>query len=213
MKPSVLHVKDPGEDKRGSIRPMKELYVRIRYVLCLLVWIAAVPAAMGQSPDLTVVIIRHGEKNDATGNLSCKGLHRSLLLPHILNSKFRKPSYVYVPAISNGKSTAHGRMLQTVTPMVVQDNLAVNTRFDVNASVEVGTDILKRTGVVLVVWEHGNIPSIAGALGVKDQHLDWDDGDYDSIWVITYANSKKGKLKATLTVDKEGLNPPDACNF
>ena len=185
----------------------------MKYALAFLVWVVAVPAAFSQSPDLTVVIIRHGEKNDATGNLSCKGLHRALLLPHVLSSKFRKPSYVYVPEISNGKSTGHARMLQTVTPLAVADNLPVNTKFDAKAGAEAGADILKRTGVVLVVWEHDNIPSIAEALGVKEKHLKWGDGDFDSIWVITYATSKKGNLKATLTVDKEGLNPPDACNF
>ena len=72
---------------------------------------------------------------------------------------------------------------------------------------------MKKTGTVLLTWEHEAIDDIAAALGVKDDHLHWADKDYDSIWIITWHTSKKGKLKASLAVDKEGLNPPEACNF
>jgi hypothetical protein len=184
-----------------------------KYLLTLLITTSCITAAFAQSATLKVVIIRHGEKNEATGNLSCKGLHRSLLLPKVLNNKFRKLSYIYVPAVSGGKSTAHARMLQTVTPLAVQDNLPVNSKYTVSASNKIAQDVMEKTGSVLLVWAHQNIPDIAQALGVKDQDLHWDSNDYDSIWVITYTTSKKGKLKATLTVDKEGLNPPEACDF
>jgi len=185
----------------------------MKYVLSLLVWMAAMPAAWSQSPGLKVVIIRHGEKNDATGNLSCKGLHRAMLLPNVLNGKFKHPDAIFVPALSTGKSTGHARMFQTATPLAVEDNLALNSKYAVDATGEVAKDVMKRTGVILLVWEHGNIPDIAAALGIKDKHLKWGDEDFDSIWVITWSTSKKGNLKAALAVEKEGLNPPEACNF
>jgi len=166
-----------------------------------------------QSEALTVVIIRHGEKNDATGNLSCKGLHRAMLLPPVINGKFRQLSGIYAPSISTGKSTAHARMFQTVTPLAIQDNLPINSKYDVSATAEIAHEVMKKTGVVLLVWEHENIPAIAAALGVKGDQLHWKDKDFDSIWVITYASNKKGNLKAVLTEDKEGLNPPESCNF
>ncbi|MHA4809031.1 histidine phosphatase family protein [Flavitalea flava] len=185
----------------------------MKYLLLILVCLSSLLPAYAQSEALTVVIIRHGEKNDATDNLSCKGLHRALLLPHVLNSKFKKPSFIYVPSLSTHKSTGHARMFQTVVPFAVQDGLPVNSKYEVNQTSGLAAEILKKTGIVLVVWEHGNIPDIAVALGVKDDHLHWEGKDYDSIWVITYSTSKKGNLKAKRAVDQEGLNPSEACDF
>jgi hypothetical protein len=179
----------------------------------LLAWMLFVPSAQSQTPGLTVVIIRHGERNDATGNLSCKGLHRAMALPQVMNAKFKTFSAIYVPALGGGKSTSHARMFQTATPVAVQDNLPLNSKFAVGAANELATDILKKTGTVLVVWEHDNISDIAAALGVKDKHLKWGDSDFDSIWILRIGTSKKGNAKADLTIDKEGLHPPDACNF
>ena len=185
----------------------------MKYLFVLLLCTGSVMPAFSQSETLTVVIIRHGEKNDATGNLSCQGLNRSLLLPKVLNAKFHQFSYLYVPTASTGKSTGHARMYQTVTPLAVKNNLPVNSKYDVNAFAALAQDVMKKTGTVLLTWEHDGIGQITAALGVKGDNLHWPDKDYDSIWIITYHTSKKGKLKATLAVDKEGLNPPEACNF
>jgi len=176
----------------------------------LLLFIAG--SACTQSADLTVVIIRHGEKNEATGNLSCQGLHRALQLPPVLTKKFPKIAYIYVPSLSDGKSTGHARMFQTITPFAVQNNLAVNSKYGETDHAGVAADVLKKSGVVLLVWEHGNIPAIASALGVKNPPS-WNGSDFDSIWIITYADNKKGHLKATLSIDSEGLKPPQSCNF
>ena len=185
----------------------------MKYLFVILLLTGSILPAFSQSEALTVVIIRHGEKNDATGNLSCKGLNRALLIPHVLNAKFHPFTYLYVPSASTGKSTGHARMYQTVTPLAIQDNLPVNSKYAVNDISEVAQDVMKKTGIVLMTWEHENIPNIAAALGVNDENLHWPDKDYDSIWIITYHTSKKGKLKAALAVDREGLNPPEACNF
>src|SRR5258708_3817677 len=186
----------------------------MRRLLFLLVCISCTQLAVAQSTSLTVVIIRHGEKNDSTGNLSCKGLHRALSLPPVLSGKFPRPSYIYVPSVSTGKSTGHARMFQTVTPFAVQQNLNINSKFAETDDSAVANYVMKKKGLVLLVWEHGNIPMIATALGVKDKHLKWDGSDFDSIWIITYAEDKsKKKLKATLTVGSEGLNPPNSCSF
>jgi hypothetical protein len=185
----------------------------MRFLFVLITCLTRLPAVFSQSESLTVVIIRHGEKNEATGNLSCKGLHRALQLPGVLAGKFRQPGSIYVPTLSPGKETTHARMFQTASPLAIQDNLPVNSKFAVADADGLARDLSKRSGVVLLVWEHGNIPAIAAALGVKEKKLKWEDKDFDSIWVITWSNSKKGKLKADLRVDREGLNPPEACNF
>ena len=41
----------------------------------------------------------------ATGNLSCRGLHRALLLPRVITGKFKQLSNVYVPTVGSDKST------------------------------------------------------------------------------------------------------------
>jgi hypothetical protein len=185
---------------------MKNVVVLFLCIVCAL-------SACSQSDGLTVVLIRHGEKDDATGNLSCKGLHRALLLPNVLNSKFPKPSYIYVPSVTSGKSTGHARMFQTITPFAIQNSLSIDSKFGETDDDGVALEVMKKTGLVLLVWEHQNIPRIANALGVKDKHLKWDDSDFDSIWIIKYAYSEKGKLKASLTVGSEGLKPPESCVF
>jgi hypothetical protein len=185
----------------------------MKYLVVLLVYTCCALAACSQSGYLKVIIIRHAEKDEASGNLSCQGLHRALLLPPVLNSKFGRPAYIYVPSITTGKSTGHARMFQTVTPLAVQAGIPINSKYAETDGNGVAAEIMKKTGLVLLVWEHDNIPAVARALGVKGKDLKWNGSDFDSIWIITYVIDNKGKLKATLSTDSEGLKPSPSCNF
>ena len=180
------------------------------FALCLLLLSLQ---SFSQHSSLKVVLIRHGEKNDATGNLSCKGLNRALKLPAVLNAKFAKPAEIFVPSLSNGKSTGHARMFQTITPFAVQEGLALNSKYKETDHDSVAKEVMTKKGVILLVWEHTNIPAIAKALGVKHMKLHWGGTDFNSIWIVTYAKNSKGHWEATLTTDTEALNPPDTCNF
>ena len=163
----------------------------------------------GNTPDtkLKVVIIRHGEKPETGDNLSCQGESRALQLASVLYQKFNKPDYSYVPSLALGKSITHARMFQTITPFAVKYNLTINGKFDTNDYSDIAESVLKKTGTVLMVWEHSAISSLAEKLGVK-KAPSWDDNDFDSIWIITYPNGK-----AVLTSDKEGITPASDCNF
>lgn len=155
--------------------------------------------------ELKVYIIRHGEKPSNGDNLSCQGLNRALQLPPVLYAKCGAPDYTYIPSVSDGKSTSHSRMFQTVTPFAVKYNLTLNSKYDVNDATGVAADILKKkTGTVLIVWEHTVIPGIAKALGVTNPG-GWS-STFDSIWVITIH-----KDKVTMTKDIEGLKPSASC--
>jgi len=158
----------------------------------------------GQSA-LTIVIVRHGEKPADGDNLSCQGLNRALALPAVLMKKFRRPDLAYVPALKLGGSTAHARMFQTVTPMAVQQNLTVNSQFEEDDVTGVAKDVLRQTGLVLMVWEHTQIPPLAKALGVASPPA-WDSKDFDSIWVVTPSGGS-----AKLAVKSEGIKPSGAC--
>jgi hypothetical protein len=163
----------------------------------------------GNAPDrrLKVVIIRHGEKPETGDNLSCQGESRALQLPAVLYQKFNKPDYTFVPSLELGKAITHARMFQTITPFAVKYNLTVNAKFDENDYSNIAENVLKKTGTVLMVWEHKAIQSLTEKLGVKSPPL-WDDKDFDSIWVITYQHGK-----AVLAFDKEGIIPSPDCNF
>ena len=184
----------------------------MKQLITIFLLLLSIPA-ISQHASLKVVMIRHGEKNDATGNLSCQGLHRALMLPAVLNAKFPKPAAIYVPSLNDKKITGHARMFQTITPFAVQDSLAINTTFAVNKDSAVAKEVMTKKGVILLVWEHGNIPGIAKALGVATPDLQWGNSDFDSIWIVTYSKDNKGKWVATLTKDTEGLNPPATCDF
>jgi len=65
----------------------------------------------------------------------------------------------------------------------------------------------KNTGLVLVVWDHTNIPFIAKNLGVKGT-LKWAKEDFDSIWIIDFT---KDDLTPVLTKEQENIHPGGAC--
>jgi bifunctional DNA-binding transcriptional regulator/antitoxin component of YhaV-PrlF toxin-antitoxin module len=104
-----------------------------------------------------------------------------------------------------GKSTGVARMYQTVVPYAIRHNLYINTKYDVDDMEGLAGGIKKQNGTVLVVWEHKHIHKLLQALGI-DSGDKWDDGDYDSIWTITYNNGKP-----LLTKDKEGISPSANC--
>ncbi len=159
------------------------------------------------SDNLKVVMIRHGEKPDPGDNLSCQGENRALQLPAVLYQKFNIPDYTYVPALKTGDATKHSRMFQTVSPFAIKYNLTVDSKYEEDDYSNIAEDVKKKTGTVLLVWEHKAISHIAKHLKVKNPPT-WEGSDFDSIWIITYKNGE-----ATLSFDKEGITPSPDCNF
>lgn len=181
--------------------------------LCLLFGFVGVASSatgvVNTVPDsrLRVVIIRHGEKSRDGFNLSCQGENRALQLPEVLYRKFKKPDYVYVPSTGIRNLMAHVRMFETIVPFAVKYDLAVNSEFPVDGYAAMADHVLAKTGTVLIVWEHIDIPQLAARLGVSDPPH-WKGKDFDSIWVITFAGGK-----ASLSIDREGIVPPVDCSY
>lgn len=157
------------------------------------------------SDNLKVVLIRHGEKPLNNHNLSCKGQNRALQLPDVLNKKFPKLDYAFVPSLGNGEHTSHVRMFQTVTPLAIKNELEINSIFNGKDHVGVAKNILSKKGTVLLVWKHSKIPVIAQNLGVRNPPK-WSSSDFDSIWVVSFKNGK-----ALLEIDKQGITPSVNC--
>lgn len=158
-------------------------------------------------PTLKVVLIRHGEKLEQGDNLSCKGMERALKLPKVLAEKFDLPRHTYVPTLDCGKTTSHSRMFQTVSPFAAKYNLDINTKYREDDLADVAADVRKKKGTVLMVWRHSNMKTLAARLGVSNP-TNWDDADFDSIWVITFPGGQ-----AQLTVEQQNIHPTDACSY
>ena len=161
------------------------------------------------TPDnsLIVVIIRHGEKPLSNSNLSCEGQNRALQLPAVLNKRFSKIDYIFVPALGLGESTSHARMYQTVTPFAIKNKLSINTKFGGKDHEGIVKHILSKSSTVLLVWKHSKIQDIAQYLGVKNPPA-WRGKDFDSIWVISFENGK-----ASLDINKQGITPLPDCSY
>ena len=173
-------------------------------------WLSAAARDFGRatpSDNLTVVIIRHGEKPLNNHNLSCKGQNRALQLPDVLNKKFSKFDYAFVPSLGNGEHTSHVRMFQTVAPLAIKNQMEINTNFKGKDHDGIAKSILSIKGTVLLVWKHSKIQLIAQNLGVKNPPK-WNSQDFDGIWVVSFKNGK-----ALLEIDNQGINPSDKCRY
>lgn len=167
--------------------------------------------------DTTIVIVRHGEKPaQGLGQLSCKGLNRSLALPHVLFSKFGSPVAIYAsnPAVKKsdkGVSYYYIRPLATVEPLAIAAGLPVNLDWGMTDITQLTEALLARTdGIQVVAWEHHFAEKLAAnllkALGGNPQEVPkWDDADFDSIYVIRVTGAGINK-RVTFTREAEGLN-------
>ncbi|WP_214073842.1 histidine phosphatase family protein [Mucilaginibacter sp. dw_454] len=157
---------------------------------------------------LRIIILRHAEKPNQGDNLSCAGFDRALKLPAVIKAKFGVPDYLYVPAPSTGKVTKSLRMTETISPLAIKYNLAINTNYDTDETAQLAANILKKTGTVLVVWEHDNISGIIKALDVDTKKLKWKGDDFDSLWIVTIKGNQR-----TLTKDVQNIHPSGNCAF
>jgi hypothetical protein len=159
------------------------------------------------SNNLKVVIIRHGEKPKDGDNLSCQGQNRALQLANVLHQKFNIPDAIFIPALKSDSFTKHSRMFQTISPFAIKYNLPINSKYNADENEKIAKSVFKKEGIVLMVWEHSAIKALTATLGVDDTPQ-WDDADFDSIWIINYQDGK-----AKLSVDKEGINPSEECSY
>lgn len=190
------------------MRPLK-LAWWLGHVVALLV--VATPAVA----DVTLVMVRHGEKPDlGLGQLSCQGLNRALALPDVLVAKFGRPDALFAPDPGVHPDVGHDynyiRPLATIEPTAIRLGLPVDTRFGLEQEARLEDELLDRRhdGQLLVVaWEHNLLVQMARDLVARrggDAKLvpDWPRDDFDSIFVLSVPTSGK----PTLRIDHEGLD-------
>jgi hypothetical protein len=170
----------------------------------------------------TILFIRHGEKPiDGLGQLSCKGINRSLFLPNVILNKFGTPDLLVAPNPVIQKED-RGIFYNYLRPLATLEPLAIKTSQNIDLScgyndIDCIANLLLENKyndkVVLVVWEHHNIDDIikkiASNKGVTLNIPNWESDDFDTIYVI-----KLGKNFINFNVDIEGLNQQNAdCSF
>jgi hypothetical protein len=147
-----------------------------------------------------VMLIRHGEKPPPSGeaplgvtadgtkdkhSLTVRGWTRAGALIGFFataHDGVEPPTKIYAAMADTGGP--HGRRAsETVTPLAEAANIPLDLSIAVGNEADLATAILADEGVVLVSWEHHNIPVIVRALGVADFSLTWPDDRFDLVWI------------------------------
>jgi hypothetical protein len=176
----------------------------------------------------TIVLIRHGEKPlFGYGQLSCKGLNRSLALPNLMIGRFGRPAAIFAPRPSELEHDNHAgapqsplyayvRAFATIEPTAIQLGMPVQLRLlreNLKGLQQAVTAPRFARSTIFIAWEHGLAEDFAkqmlSSYGEDPSAVpDWPDGDYETMYVFRIApktaGAKHGKL--TFTVEKEGLS-------
>ena len=167
--------------------------------------------------DTSIIIVRHGEKTEqGLGQLSCRGLNRSLALAPVLLSRYGNPVVIYAPnpsvkKIDKGVSYAYVRPLATIEPLAIRAGLPVNVDFGMDDTIKLAEALLARTeGTQIVAWEHHFAEKLTKQLlttleGNPIAVPNWSDTDFDSIYVVHITGSGKNR-HASFAHENEGLN-------
>ena len=116
--------------------------------------------------------------------------------PHPVEAHLDRPDFIFVAGtgkkqvIIDGKSVTVGshsrRPLETVTPMAERLGLEPLTIFTKGEEQALVRDALSRDGVVLICWQHEDIPTIGNLILGNDTTVpqSWPEDRYDLIWVF-----------------------------
>lgn len=141
-----------------------------------------------------VIIIRHAEKiNDESTGLSELGKKRAEYLVHFVNSNTELKnlgSISHIFAASPKHETSSLRSIQTAAPLEKSLNIKMNIDYTKDQvgklSKEVLTNPKFNNKVIFIVWAHAKIAKLAEKLGADTAPKEWDDQDYDHVWILKY---------------------------
>lgn len=165
----------------------------------------------------TIVCIRHGEKpHDGLGQLTVRGLNRSLALPKVLLGKFGAPQFIFAPnpaQKSDGDQYYYIRPLATIEPTAIRCGLPVDTEFGYEEIQGLESELSKpqyQNATIFIAWEHHLLDNFVKNLvtdtgGDANQVPDWPGKEYDMIFVCKIS-IQNGQKKCSFTMDHEGLN-------
>jgi len=197
--------------------------LRMSLVLaCLFVNLPSCAAQPTRANGETIVLMRHGEKpQGGLGQLSCKGLNRSLALPSLLIGRYGKLDYIYAPNPNVKMNDGHIlptysylRPLATLEPTAIRLGMPVNTEIGYNHITRLRRELMQHyyaNSVIFVAWEHFYLREFAKQMlefyGTNPAQVpDWPTSDYETIYVFHVTRTgKNGAPQATLEIQKEDL--------
>jgi hypothetical protein len=165
----------------------------------------------------TLVCFRHAEKpKDGLGQLTPRGLNRSLALPNILLAKFGRPDFLFAPCptqkVDNGRYY-YVRPIATIEPTAIRCGLPLNTQFGYREIDQLEAELQKPQyagATIFIAWEHAKMDEFARQLvkhhGADPKQVPKRSGnDYDTLLVFRTTRDAGGE-HFTFAVDHEGLN-------
>ncbi len=156
----------------------------------------------------TIMVIRHAEKpygnfhgvtvkgeNDPE-SLIVMGWQRAGALARFFAvpaSPLSVPQFLFAAVAE--KSTSSERPVETITPLSDKLGLKINTTWKKKDWSKMTEAALQAKGVVLICWQHDDIPNIANKILGQDVAPKWPGDRFDMVWLFTYdATSKKYKF-------------------
>jgi hypothetical protein len=155
------------------------------------------------APPHKIFVIRHGEKPPPLGppagikedgrhddhSLIVRGWQRAGALTSYFcyprDGAIECPTKVYSPP-KHGKAGDHGRPFETLMPVAAKLNVEIDCRFTLDDEPQLVADVLSRSGVVLIAWEHKRIHTIANAIlgDATTAPQAWPDDRFDVTWIF-----------------------------
>ena len=141
----------------------------------------------GRGPAI-VLIIRHGEKPDGSGdpNLSPRGFERAKALARVIPAHFPRPDFLFATKKSKGSV----RPIETITPLSHVLGETINEDYADDEVAALAKEVLsnpKYNGkIVMIAWHHGKIPDLAKDLGASNAPEEWSGKTFDRVWQLTF---------------------------
>ena len=170
---------------------------------------------MADGPD-RILFIRHAEHHSQPGvtedgvldpqSLNARGWQRAgALIGCFAGSSGTQTPIDAIYASAVAKDSESRRPQQTIAPLLAvlraKRDVTYCDAFAKHAIDELAKDLMTRSGVVLVAWEHSVIPKIVARLGANGAPTDWPSDRYDMIWSLergdagwTFVESDQGLL-------------------
>lgn len=177
---------------------------------------ASVAGDSGQTVE-TLICLRHAEKpKGGLGQLTPRGLNRSLALPDVLLTRYGRPDFIFVPNPTekvDDDRYYYVRPIATIEPTAIRCGLPLNTQFGYRETKEMEAELQKTqyaNSTVFIVWEHGALTKFARDIykhngGDPAKVPVWTGNDYDSIYVFKIV-SRAGKKSISFQLEHEGLD-------
>lgn len=152
---------------------------------------------MSEAYPARVILFRHAEKPLSGIHLSAKGKLRAKKLAQFLTKDSvatakGEPDFIFAAGQRDPDSSV--RSIETVQPLADKLSLDINDDFLKNEIVDLQTH-LARNGkynnkVIVISWQHEWLPLLAHELGASDAPEEWDDEDFDTLWIMDFKNSR-----------------------